>query len=391
MIKQTNFNNILSYIVVIFTVSLSGTLFFYHFSNSLSIFLIFFLFFLLLFYKRLILSKLFFQNNFFILFLLTLIIFTLFFNGDFSYGNTYFGIFIRLLIGFLLSLVLPFYLFQKAYVNVLTFISFYSILFTLFGFFKPDFYLNLPVLVDNAGVGFRSIFIYFYQGVNYWNMRNSGPFWEGGAFASFISIALLFDFFYFPKHNFFNKFVLLLSLFLTFSSVGLIIFGFFIFLLFKSFPIRILLILFFILSFNYFLNEFFIDKFIGIGSGNERLLGTITDLILFSRNIFFGNGFSYIDQNFDIIATQIGAKFPNSSNSITGRMSIFGLPFTFLYFTRIFSNFNSFLTSIKDKIIVSTILFLLFIFQGLSFLLLFYYFLFMKARNVSYVKNFVNS
>lgn len=119
------------------------------------------------------------------------------------------------------------------YVKIINFFAIISLIFYTF-FFFPSVTDNL---INYALENFQPLFsyesydyaykaniiIFNFHGYDFIPFRNSGPFWEPGAFAIFLSLAILFDII--QKNNFIlrNNIFLIIALFTTFSTTGYLI------------------------------------------------------------------------------------------------------------------------------------------------------------------------
>ena len=122
------------------------------------------------------------------------------------------------------------------YIRILYYISILSLIIYFFILFIPQ--IN-SFLIEYIAPIFRTLnpsdnstFILIYTYSTAGEYRNTGPFWEPGAFGGYLMIALIFNYLYYDK--LFNKWgiVLLITVITTFSTtaiIGLFAFLFFIF------------------------------------------------------------------------------------------------------------------------------------------------------------------
>jgi hypothetical protein len=118
--------------------------------------------------------------------------------------------------------------FVKIYVDILYFFTLISFIFYFTSLLFPsfsNFFINnvapitQPLFFRNAG--FSDVIIYNF-GAQQWN-RNSGPFWEPGAFVGFLSIAIIFD--YLIDRNVFckKKVTFYIAMLTTLSTTGYVV------------------------------------------------------------------------------------------------------------------------------------------------------------------------
>lgn len=112
--------------------------------------------------------------------------------------------------------------FKKNYINILYVISLISIVCYFLFLFFPTVIVNRVPIVEYWQHSTRYILIYNFpgNGWEYGGLRNFGPFHEGGMFAVFVDIALLFivDESKFSKRNLKKIIVFVICLITTFST-----------------------------------------------------------------------------------------------------------------------------------------------------------------------------
>ena len=228
--KKISINKVNDFFLLLLLVGTTGFSFFYKFNQFI---VILFLYSALIFFSR----KITFDKGFFYI-IIFMILIQIGQGIKFHYWpiNTYIGLHLRLFSAYFVIKILG-----KSFVEkYIKFIYYFSII-SLFIFiplafskslvsffinniapffkvpftFKSDLYsLSPQILVYNLG-GFSS---YLYP-------RNSGPFWEPGAFAGFLIIAIMFELFrtkqLFSKMNIVN----IIALITTTSTTGFIAFG----------------------------------------------------------------------------------------------------------------------------------------------------------------------
>lgn len=295
-----------------------------------------------------------------------------------SLGKSDVGSLIRLIIAFFLVLIVDFDKFSRAYTRIMSWLALTSIFFYVFGVLLSVNNL-LPLVYNDAGTVYSHAFIYFYQGGSDWNYRNAGIFWESGAFAAFLALALILNDLK-SKEYLRWQVQIFLALLLTLSSFAFLILS--LAMLYYVFHSAIkdkrriesyLAILVAIGMVGYFIVPNLIDHFetklvMTNISTLDRYVGMLADISIISSSSIFGVGYDrYFDQ-FEPIALSFGAVAPTSTNSYLGIAAVKGIPFAI-----IFTVLYLLLFKLKCKSsLVLTIAFLIPVFQGLFNFPLFY-------------------
>lgn len=253
---------------------------------------------------------------------------------------------IRLYLSFLCASFFDFK-FREVYFKVMVMICLISIPFYIlqiggitFGF-EFDRYFTM--------VFFNSI---IPRGIDY-HARNSGMFWEPGAFQGFIMLVpLLYSDSLKQLWNRHKKgcLILLIAFVTTQSTTGYITFSMFVFLtiVFNTSKINImtksLLIMLTVIIFSYIWSQDFIgtkvleqyEEALAIQEGDvswNRMGAMIIDIDNILRHPFIGNGFMD-DSRYGIL----GEYMKGTGNGFTGAINMFGVPFIALYFIGIYQN-----------------------------------------------------
>ena len=209
---------------------------------------------------------------FLIIFLFFLIeVFQHFLHGSYSY-RTSVGTIIKLTAAyFIVKLVRE--KFISYYINILYVFSLISFLFYSLSFVPgfTDFiisqiapYFESPFIESNAFyTPSPSIIVYTFDPIAITEYRNSGPFWEPGAFAVYLIFALLFN--VIKKGNLFEKknIIFIIALITTFSTAGYIAFfilvsGYYFFN--KKLSHKLMLIIFVFISISIYTTTPFLEK-----------------------------------------------------------------------------------------------------------------------------------
>lgn len=388
MVINPALENKIQYFVISLTIVLSGSLIPFVFSNSYSLSLFVFLAFLVCLVPIL-QSAGFSASSFSYLLLLAIfLVALLFYRGEFDKSQNYVGMMGRLLVAWLVTTLIAKKRFIEIYTDILVAYSAFSLVMYAIGLVYPGFILSLPVSFNDAGTGYRHLYIYFYQGIDAWNFRNAGLFWEAGAFQVFVSLALLFEFFYLPhtRKSLIRKSILVATVASTASTVGIFVLA----ILFatKMLTSRSLhsLLLLLALSVSLFtldiFNTLLWDKFNGENiSGVDRITGQLADIQLFLSAPMFGVGFSEYLGSFERIAYSLGAFAPTSSNSFTGLLALNGALYSSLLFLPMFGFFIFCEVQIGKRIVMLAVYVLLLSSQGLFNQILFLSILFYGLGN----------
>lgn len=292
----------------------------------------------------------------------------------------------RVLIAILVIYLITFERFSKAFIDiiiVLSVISWFSWLVIL---------LDIPSFLPNfAGIDGRPIrnFIFFgvwEEFINYKTFRNSGLWWEPGAFQVFVNLAFIF--------SLINKvvtikkyFVFLITIISITSTTGFLVFLMLSLIYFKKFlnlnkKNLLYLGLFLILSLVSFvyLIPLIYDKFNSDSNSFVSFLSRYYDVLIsinmFVDNIFIGYGFgSQIEKAIPYGENLIGYDLyylatPTGADGITMFISQVGILGFILIIPFLFPKYISHL-SVLDKIVISISLFLIFNTENFTFLLIF--------------------
>ncbi|HAQ70093.1 MAG TPA: hypothetical protein DCR48_03870 [Flavobacteriales bacterium] len=261
----------------------------------------------------------------------------------------YFGIFnlhklAVVLIQFMTALLVLSFLskeFWEIYVDVISILCFVSLLFYFVSFIPAveSFLLDISFVHPNStlsGKPLRNLVLYNFNfgGVEDIYKRNSGPFWEPGAFAGYIVIALYTNYFILVKKSK-RTVLLILTLFTTFSTMGLTAFIFLIFSKYgRSFSFKQVIVFAAIGSLILFAPKEItfekISKKADLTTGKyetkTRLASAYLDLIDLIDYPVFGRGF--VDET----RYDGSVKFNNRNCGLTDQIVRLGIPFGLLYF-----------------------------------------------------------
>jgi len=245
-----------------------------------------------------------------------------------------------------------------SYINLIYIFSIISLLFFIPGFISNDIWNFESEIIKKFAVDNYewkgSIIIY---NIEYKTIRNSGPFWEAGAFSIFLNIALMFNTMISRKFLNRKNYIFIITNITTFSTGGfltLIIFSI-IFLKYELnkykkiiiFPLIVLFVVYSYFSFDFlgrkieeqFLSQVYAkDRYTNLG----RFQSAILDLKDITTSPIFGRGrdqFRYTKVE-NYYYEEYGAA--RRSNGITDYIVKMGIPFSLLYFLLLYNSFSKF-------------------------------------------------
>jgi len=333
------------------------------------------------------------------------ILITIIVNQDFNFLNFY--VISKIIISLFVCSIITFDNFVRNYVNVMFFFSLYSliIMYVIVPFF-PFLSSLFPTRINEAGAILRDyIFGFHFEYPLTVVFRNTGIFWEPGAFQFFTNLALIFELFIInnQRKRYLIIIVFILTTLSTFSSTGIL--QLFLILLAYFFKIKtkselkrffklffIFLILFgIILKFfpllltyiNFALNKLNENSF----SFKVRTASIVGNILAWLKNPLIGNG---IDKGFSLALELYLGKFDvNNTSTTTSFLAVYGFFFAIIIsFGSIALLFKRTNAGFFSKIIL-VLVFLLsinserFIFDQFFYVLSFSYF--MRSEN-----NFIN-
>jgi hypothetical protein len=235
--------------------------------------------------------------------------------------------------------------FIDTYVKIIYFLSIVSLLF-YFLFFSPQL-TNLVVshairrpLFPQTNLDYGFTPNYIIINFNAYNeFRNSGPFWEPGAFADFLNIALLFNIFKTNKLVNKRNVLFIITIITTLSTAGFVTLFFIIssvYLLLdpsvkKVFILIPLIVVFTVLMMNvpFLLPKIENNVLIADNDNTSRFGSAVSDYYLIYKNPIVGYGRD-IENKFN--TSLWDEKKMHRNNGVTGFMTEWGLLLFVLYF-----------------------------------------------------------
>ena len=260
--------------------------------------------------------------------------------------------------------------FRWAYFRVMVYLTVFAIICWIPSFLNPNFHFGsefdryYTIFFYNRVMGFNQNYDFFF--------RNSGMFWEPGAFAGFLLfVPMLFidclkDFF---KANRKSCYILLAGLLTTFSATGYIALMFLVGLVLvkttnsKLAKVFIALILIAISFYAFTGLEFLgtkitkqIEDAQNLADGDyswDRFGAMVIDIQNALKHPFIGNGF-LLESRYG----KLGELMGGAGNGFTGAVNMFGFPFVILYLFGVWKNTPSQVTFIKIVFLVTVVLLL---------------------------------
>lgn len=243
------------------------------------------------------------------------------------------------------------------YINILIFSVFTSLVFYLAsynGTLERFMENSVAPLFDNPFVeeaGYKywpNVILYTFnpkgEGL-VWLKRNSGPFWEPGAFSGFLMVALLFNIIITGKLNNKKNRILILGVVSTFSTSGLLVLAcviiFYLILnrdrgtKFVLVPVVLAVGVFGFFSFDFMGNKVISTMNYTDQTYNTRFKSAMIDLKDFAKHPFFGMGRSQTTR----YEGQKDARAMHRNNGVSNQLVMYGGIAFILYFYLVYLSF----------------------------------------------------
>lgn len=164
------------------------------------------------------------DNSVFIAFLFLVALFLI---SNLYNKNDLFGMFSRsvsILTGFSIAVLYDRHLFVKTFKNFVYAVSIVSMAVELTAYMFPALFYLFPIVSNSVGHSFSVFFFGSLEISEIGNtaIRSNGIFWEPGAFAIYLILALMFELFFSKRISKKRVFVFILSIIITFSTTGYI-------------------------------------------------------------------------------------------------------------------------------------------------------------------------
>lgn len=272
-------------------------------------------------------------------------------------------------IGYLISCKFSLKQFAVAFVNVISFIVICALGMVFIAYISPNIVRMFPKITNTAEVGIHTV---LFAGMDERMLdipfkRINGIFWEPGVFQIYINLALIFQLFFMKKISRRKTVILLLGLFFTFSTTGIIVIAWLAIiylisdkkrltklkknLLPVTAGIAIVGILLFAFDSEHMLWNMFFEKFKTMNTTNGtamvRKAGIITNIEIALANPIHGIGIQNMKQEF-LIRTAASPYLAfwthQNTNTLLAQYSTHGILFGLLFtlgtyrFCKLFSN-----------------------------------------------------
>ena len=296
-----------------------------------------------------------FNKEFSVLFLFLVIVTILqSFKFNFFPITTLSGVYIRVLTAYFVVKVVGFR-FISYYINILYFIAVTSLIFYLISNISINILIPFSVNTSNIESVYPRFSVFgVFTYIKDFTIRNSGPFWEPGAFSGYLILAFIFNFFSHLKNKKKIRLLLLISIITTMSTTGYIaVFVFYLFSIQKK--IKSTLLKFFVFAILLFAGFFAFSQINFLGnkidkqisntkqiqdletSGSGRFLSYLKDVKDFEGHEFIGRGFHSETRFLYKIENQIRTV------GLTDIIVKMGLPFILFMFFMFYESLRSFL------------------------------------------------
>lgn len=257
-------------------------------------------------------------------------------NNDLVNGMTYISLFITMLTAYYVTENINFDIYFKSYTQIMIIISSISLIFTLLNPIISQLNISLFPIVEGQSAVYRNMFIYLYPLAG--DYRNTGIFWEPGAFQVFLNIALIYLLFNQNNKNIMFGISILISTILSTKST-------------QGYIVLVIILIAYIISqkqtkynslvtlgvlislFLIFSNENILmniqEKIIFFERSNsslQRFHSTSADVFIILKNPFTGVGFTSYPSLLQKYGANIGYNIVVNANTITYTAAIFGIP-----------------------------------------------------------------
>lgn len=317
------------------------------------------------------------------------------------------SLFIRFTVPYLAYKIVGRKQFITKYVNILYYYSIISFFFVIPSTISPTFHKMVYAIASTVKLDYinsipQHFILYTVEARGtYGLIQNAGPFWEHGAFAGYLIIALIFNVFFFgnplkEKRNI----IFILAIITTLSTAGYLLLFVFILGYFylnsinkRRFYWLLILPFLFYLFWNAYEKIDFLGQKIetqirvaeskrGLGIGGGRFISAFTDLEDIKEYPLFGKG-RISEVRFTGYYLDTNSKMFHRTNGITDFIVKYGILFSIFYFYYYYKGFKLLLEKYfkyREKAVALFILFIIMmfgfsqvIFQQSLFILLLYF------------------
>ena len=146
-------------------------------------------------------------------------------------ASSYIAILLQLTIGALCAIMIPFQEFKRKFLRIIVFFATVSLLFFVVSIIYPQIALSFPCVKGDASVDYYNAYIYVFMRPKGFvsfqlSIRNAGICWEPGCYQAFLNIGLIFLLEEGQEKGWrqlWSFMILLLTIFTTMSTAGLIL------------------------------------------------------------------------------------------------------------------------------------------------------------------------
>ena len=295
--------------------------------------------------------------------------------------------------------------FIEKYNKIIFILSIGSIIIFILNLFFSSIVMLFPQIVNDADN------VFYYMGFGFVNFpeydvfpRMYGIFREPGVYMIFLFLAILFEVLSEKEPSIKRSMVYIIAMLLTFSTAAYILIAASVVLMliklssdnsnsrktriFKVFLVSILVItvVVFIIGADIVFGKVFRKLYVENASAASRMGSIVTNLRIFYPKPIFGNGWLYLEENFEKLAHLYGyIGGGHNTNTLLKILAIYGIP----YFTIMVIGMFSFWKKINRSLLLAIVVFVLWIIalsnedlsvNILTYILVFYGFSNLKFR-----------
>lgn len=298
----------------------------------------------------------------------------------------------------------------KAFDNSIYLVAVVALLTEVIAYIAPGVFSLFPTVVNTANYSFSVFLIgsmrYSFLGNSL--IRAGGIFWEPGAFAIYLVIAVMYQLFFSSKISIKRLIIYVFTILLTFSTTGYIALAFLfgVFLIkndenvlakrVKALIVLLILSLIILVVFNEVLFNMIFGKIVNNESTTIwRYASFFSGILVSIEHPIFGVGANnlgiYVSEASDLLG--FGAAYSNISNTLVYQFAAYGLVFGIIYSLGLFKFFKKNSSTCLIAVGLFVVMFLLyfgevfFSFFPLVFVLYGYS---EKSRRKTYFENIVN-
>lgn len=296
-------------------------------------------------------------------------------NGDLASWLTYLSVYVIIITAYFIAENIPINVFFKTFSKIITIIAIISLIFMLIHPFLSQMDLSMFSLVIGQSSAYVNLLVYLYPLVG--EYRNTGVFWEPGAYQVFLNITLMHLLLFEKKtiKNILLVMIISVTVFTTKSTHGylviLLILVMYLSLKKKSksnyiFSLIVLVFVVFVLTNDNIMANIQekIFLFSNYTSSLQRYYSTLADLKMITTSPLFGVGFVKYPELLIQYANYIGYYIVVNANTFTYSGAIYGVFFTFFILFGLYRYAAKHSESLFSKFLMFFVLVTLFIAQN---------------------------